>query len=435
MSGERRRGSALRAWVGSFGTNVALLGVGIVTGIISARVLGPEGRGALAEVLFWGAFVAQIANLGLPNAVTIEAARTGRHERLIVTAAVLAVAYALLAGAVFGAISSIVVNSPLVALILAYTLVYLPTNILGLALSAVDRGRQRFGMFNALRLIPQLTYLVGILIILAFGATDVASFVWASFLGSLLVAGVRAVSLRQAFAWRPSVTLGKRLVVVGSQLHLQPMVGVFQKSGDRLLILAFLDQTALGFYAVALTFAGAGLQKVSGATTTILLPKAVGAGDDAERGRHLTMALSATLVTALALNGALALLCPVLIPALFGEAFAPAVPAAILLCLVQVVSSVVSILAVGLRSYNDWTAGPLASLASFVVFFAVASLSMPAFGIAGVALGLLSGNLVGAVLILGRAMNRTGLPLADFLVPPRCFFSPSEIRARLAKKR
>lgn len=434
MSGSRPRGTALRAWSGTFGTNILLLVIGISTGIISARLLGPEGRGQLAEVLFWGAFVAQLAGLGLAPAVTIEAARSERHDPLIVTATFLALAYGLTAAALFALLSPLFVSGALEGLIVAYTLAFLPVTLLGGALTAIDQGRQRFGIYNTLRVIPQGTYLVLMLGLLLAGTYGVAAFVWASFAGTALVAVARLVSMSGAFRVRPQIDLARRLFVSGFQLHTQALVGIFQNTGDRLLIIAFLDDAALGLYAVALTLAGAGINKVSGATTIILLPKVASGEDDDVRGRQLSTALGATLFVALVLNGALAAASPVLVPLLFGEAFAPAVGVTILLCLAQVLKNIIQVLATGLRGYGDWRSGLIAMSINLVVFALVALVSTAPLGILGVGLGLVAGNTVGAAFILFRAVRRTGLPPGHFLVPPGWMFSPSTLRARLARR-
>ena len=46
-------GGASSVWLGTLATNAAILLCGLATGVLSARLLAPEGRGALAAVLFW----------------------------------------------------------------------------------------------------------------------------------------------------------------------------------------------------------------------------------------------------------------------------------------------------------------------------------------------------------------------------------------------
>src|SRR5207245_11440479 len=58
------------AMLGTFATEGFLVLVGILTGSLVARLLLPEGRGALAAVLFWPQLLAGIGFLSIGVAVT-----------------------------------------------------------------------------------------------------------------------------------------------------------------------------------------------------------------------------------------------------------------------------------------------------------------------------------------------------------------------------
>ena len=49
--------------------NVLILGVNFGTGIITARLLGPVGRGEQAAIILWPQFLAYALTLGLPSAM------------------------------------------------------------------------------------------------------------------------------------------------------------------------------------------------------------------------------------------------------------------------------------------------------------------------------------------------------------------------------
>lgn len=46
-------------------SNFALTGVGLITGVATARLLGPEGRGDLAIITYWPSFVYSLIDLAL----------------------------------------------------------------------------------------------------------------------------------------------------------------------------------------------------------------------------------------------------------------------------------------------------------------------------------------------------------------------------------
>lgn len=423
--------SALRDWFGSFWTNIALLAIGIVTGIVSARMLGPEGRGQLAEVMFWGAFVAQLGGFSLPSAANIEAARSGMNPRLSSSVVALALAYSVLSLAIFWLFLTLGRVTDVSWLVLTYAIAFVPANIVSQSLLSIDSGMQRFGLFNFLRLVPQSLYLVLMLMLTMVGLASAASFAFAALAGSVLVALVRAVGAWKAILTFPERSTLTRLVVTGAQFYATTILTLLRESGDRLVILAMLDPTALGLYAVAITIAGSAIQTVAGATTTILLPKVVAATDKATQARQVATATSASLFIAALLNGAVAAVSPILIPRLFGADFSGAVPVAVVLCLGQTFRTAADILAWGLRGLDDWKAMPTTAGVALVVFFPLGALLAEPYGPTGIALALAAGNFACLVFVLFRACQKTELEPTAFLIPPRWLFSPAMIFARL----
>jgi O-antigen/teichoic acid export membrane protein len=90
------------AWLGTLATNAAILLCGLATGVLSARLLAPEGRGVLAAVLFWPHLITSLASFSLPAAVISRRARPEvDRARTAATAAWLALGLSLV-GALFG---------------------------------------------------------------------------------------------------------------------------------------------------------------------------------------------------------------------------------------------------------------------------------------------------------------------------------------------
>ena len=79
-------------WMGTFATNALIAVIGLITGIVLARILAPEGRGELAIIMFWPPLIAELLFFGLPASATFHAARmdVGRRDRLATTLIALA---------------------------------------------------------------------------------------------------------------------------------------------------------------------------------------------------------------------------------------------------------------------------------------------------------------------------------------------------------
>jgi O-antigen/teichoic acid export membrane protein len=65
----------------TLGAQFAIQLVGLITGVLAARYLGPSGRGELATVIVWVTMIVYVGNLGLPVAYTYAAAREPERIR------------------------------------------------------------------------------------------------------------------------------------------------------------------------------------------------------------------------------------------------------------------------------------------------------------------------------------------------------------------
>jgi O-antigen/teichoic acid export membrane protein len=84
--------SSLGAVIQSITVKVLIIGINAFTGIITARVLRPEGRGELAAMILWPVFLAAALSLGVPSALTFQLRRNpARQSRLMGAALLLAI--------------------------------------------------------------------------------------------------------------------------------------------------------------------------------------------------------------------------------------------------------------------------------------------------------------------------------------------------------
>ena len=73
IAAEPKPASAKREFIRHYGTTVIgqalILGMGVVTGILAARMLGPAGRGELAAIVIWPTSIAALISLGVNQAI------------------------------------------------------------------------------------------------------------------------------------------------------------------------------------------------------------------------------------------------------------------------------------------------------------------------------------------------------------------------------
>ena len=153
-----------------FLANGVLLLLNVVTGVITARALGPEGRGEVAALVAVPTFVCFLAPLGLASAVVFES-KSGRSSPDAISTS------ALLLATVLGLVAAVVaaIGTPWVLAThqpaLVTTAVWLSAfSVLGLLANlgmAVLQGTERFGHCNAIRVSQPVVTLLALALFVA----------------------------------------------------------------------------------------------------------------------------------------------------------------------------------------------------------------------------------------------------------------------------
>ena len=157
-------------------------------------------------------------------------------------------------------------------------------------------------------------------------------------------------------------------------------------------MLTFWDDASLGLYVVALTLASAGLNVVTGAFGVLLLPRLARAGDTAAQRRIMGQTLRYTTLLLTLGTAALLLLCPWLLPFLFGDAYTGAVGLCVLLLAAYLPTALRQIIVGGLAGTGDWRPQILAQGLALATFAAVAWPLALRLGLLGIPAALLIAN-------------------------------------------
>jgi O-antigen/teichoic acid export membrane protein len=281
----------------------------------------------------------------------------------------------------------------------------------------------RFARYNLTRLLPPGVYLVGLLVLWALDAASVASFVWASWLGTALTALVRLYQSRAALRARPALSEARRLLAFGARLHGAALLAVALAVADRFVVITFWDDASLGLYVVALTLATAGLSLVTGAFNVLLLPRLVLAKDAAIQRRIMGETLRYVTLLLTAGTAVLLLLCPWLLPFLFGDAYAGAIGLCLVLLVVHLPMALRQVIVHGLSGTGDWRPRILAQALALGTFAALVWPLAGMLGLLGIPTALLVADSVALAYLL--VFLRRRLQLSS----PECWgLSPATVR-------
>jgi len=206
----------------------------------------------------------------------------------------------------------------------------MPILLWGQLLLGVANGRQRWRMVLGARLAPAAVALVGTTLLFALGdlhtAQASALVLLGTFAAIVPVLGVLRGLGRVRVSWR----LLKRSLSFGLPAWLWQSSTLTNARLDQLLMVSLCSASELGLYAVAVSLASV-TSIFAGALGPALLPR-VAQGEEALVGRVCRTSLLVATLGGLAL----AALCPLALPLLFGARFAQAVPMALVLIVASV---------------------------------------------------------------------------------------------------
>lgn len=259
---------------------VAVLLLNVLTGILSARFLGPQGRGELSVLLLCPPLLSFLFTLGLPSAVVVLGRKEPQEERALLGAALLLSCFAGLAAVGAGLLMIPRLTERYSAeiasearLLLVFAFLGVTQNILWSAMQL----RERFGVNNLARCWQTALVLLS----LALLALTHTFRPWSGALGYLLP------SLPYFFwavfwvlkEFRPNLADFRRhsreLLAFGIRVHIVDTGNTLFQQLDKLILVGLLTPAMLGIYVVVFNLSRL-LTTLGTSVIPVLLPKAAG---------------------------------------------------------------------------------------------------------------------------------------------------------------
>ena len=409
-------------------------GVNLLTGIITARFLGPDGRGFFAVITLWPQFLAMLLVAGTPIAITVQLRGRGRELRhangAIVT---LGLAMTLLGGLLAQIVIPLALHAwPAEIVDLSRAMAwFLLINVFSTLLRPVFLVTKDYRVFNFFQIASPLVYLLSLGLVISFDRLTAAS---ASL--CLLISGLPMLVWACVRLWRATgIALDRvgrwlgRLLSYSWRAYFAEAFGVVSTYADRLVLAALVTPAQLGLYVVAL----------SAARLIGLLPYAIGpillrAMSDASpaylaelhyRGVRLVFVAMVAAALPLALAGGTA------IAFVFGDAFAGAVTVFRLLLVDVVLTGTIYIAAQTLFAAGHPGAVSTAQGLGVATSFAGMIALTPIFGLNGAAGAMIVGSTVRGVVVFWRLGGAVGLGVPQpFVTPADIAFIVDRLRSR-----
>jgi O-antigen/teichoic acid export membrane protein len=381
----------VRHVAGTLTNRLLLLGIGIITSVMVARILGPEGRGAYAVAMGIGAMGVQACNLGLHASNTYTVARKPELlSTLVMNSIAVGIGLGGFAAAAIGTFFTLWPNlAPLQGLFLWLSLCWIPLGLCYLFTTNLLLGIQKVKAYNRVELAAKIfsVVLIGIVIWSRFVTAEIVFVAGLLALGLSLVWTFQILHRHGVRLTRPSFSLFTGNLGYSIRGYVAAFFSFVALRLDLLLIQYLLDVEQAGYYSVAVSLTDV-LYMLPVTVGTILFPKLSGMSEDAERWKYSKkvvgiVAVLMTGIAIIALYGARPL-----IIMLYGLAFEPATAAFIWLLPGIVLLSVSSLLmnylaSMGMPTVVMYSAG-LAALANLALNLTL----IPMWGVVGASVSM-----------------------------------------------
>lgn len=413
-----------------------IMGLQLLTGVIVGRLLGPSGRGELAIIILWPAFLSGLIIGGLRFSVIYHVSRNiGTLASTIATAAV-----AMFCGSAVSALIIILLAERLLPQLspdchdlLILTSMLLPIASVGSVLEPLLLGMRDYRHWNLLRLLDPALMVGFVLALALLGRLSVAMLVY-MFLGIRLA----YTAWFLAFAARklPSARIdraSKGLLVYGAKCLPSGWLGSINAQADQMILSAMFSPMYLGLYrtganvASCMRFVFIGFQR-------LVMTEAAQFENESKRIDRITSYLaSCMLVSSIAIVPFLMALGPA-IRFLYGDQFSGSIVPAGVLVLAVVLRGWSGIIGNGFRGLGKPLLPLWADMIAAVLLITGFVLLIPRFGILGAAVALVISSAAMFVL-LSCALLRCHLETRSGTAPGMsAALSSARSRAKSAKE-
>jgi len=320
--------TGLGRFVEQYGSTVIVqgltLGLGILTGILSARMLGPAGRGEYAAIVIWPTGIASFLALGINQAVVYHLGqRTLNGSEMATATATIGLIQSFL---------SVVIGLIVIPTVLArYSLqvrqlgilfvLCTPALIFSMYPANLFQGGQDLLKFNVIRVAAPFSYAIGLVALYVAHRGSLVRVIQSQLAGYLFALGLGFFLvwrfLRPRMQWNGSAI--PHLFHYGCRIQGLSIATYFNQRVDQLVLSLLVPPRELGLYAIAVTLS----------ITVAVFPQAAGivafSRGASQQGEHakatIGVAFRSSLAWLAAACGGLYLLAPFLIHFVFGGAF------------------------------------------------------------------------------------------------------------------
>lgn len=422
------RGRRIVRWVlATAGAQSVVAMLNLATGVISARVMGPDLKGIFNAVILWPGVFSNLTGMGLAAAFTSTYGRATRAERrrLFLVASALAIGWGVLGSALCAVIAPRLLGhlGPALrpwVLVASWVPVFTMWTYVCGSLLGVE---ERFDWLNWIRVSRPTAVVLGLIgLALSDKLTPYSQLVlvWSTAFLSSVPTLVLAVRSAARLPWGAAgVAIHRtafRLSTLGFRYYAITLASTFNGQLDSMLATIWLSASQIGLYAVA-SSAVTVVGMLSGSFAAVFFP--MSAGDEpAVVVRRTMAALRRGVLLFLLIEGGLVLLARPVLHLMYGERYLGAWPAVLALAPEAICIACLGVLYSGCYVLREFAIPSWGEVVGALTGFLLLVLLIPRWGIVGAGTAGSLSYALDLITVLGLWIRRHGLSWGA-LVPGR----------------
>lgn len=267
------------------GTNLLVMTLTMLSSILTSRMFGVEGKGAFSAILFWPALLTGLVGFGLPTSIiyNIKQSATEKSAQYVRLSFLFQVPVCIIIGIVawFGLPFWLSSFPPEVVQISRwYTIATVPVLIVINLISALSQSREKFAVYNGIRLMIPLFNVGGLFVLWGLGMLSIQLAAAIYFVTSFSVVAWAIYANRNElrlrwFKDRVDQSSAKKLFGYGSRVYGVELLGTLYTQFDKIIILALLTPRDFGLYSVVFALSRI-YNAVQTAISNVVFPKVTG---------------------------------------------------------------------------------------------------------------------------------------------------------------
>jgi O-antigen/teichoic acid export membrane protein len=306
-------------------SNVFALILGLLTGVIISRVLGPDGRGLYTSVYVVPIIVISFATFGIRRSAIYHIGKKLYKQENIVSTIYFLLFFTSTLGIIVSAVAYYMIGNPDFSLpLIILALLTIPVRLATGYTRGIFLGKEQFRNANQLKWLPVFLNLIFIAVLLGLAGLSVLFAIFSIFISYFIV------SLYAIYVVRKSISIKilffkeiiKSMLKLGVVYSLALFVIQMNYRLDILLLDHLSTLSEVGYYSLGVSIAER-LWQLPVAMGIVIMSRSANVEDDMALNKDVARMLRVSFLIALISSIALYFIAPYIVPLLYGKRFIP----------------------------------------------------------------------------------------------------------------